>query len=427
MDRRQFIISSSAGLLAGAAASSAQAAVDPNITATLKIFRPASDSDIRLTNAAMARFKTKFPNVTATPQYVSSNPWGEYINQMMNSLGGSTTLDVVMMATEGVSTLGSRKVLRDIMPFVKADAAAQAIVDGTEANIVNALRYGGTLSYLPAEWNTVVTFYNTAMFQEAGIAAPDANWDWAKFLEIAKALSVKDSSGNITRYSYFIPGGQFGLAPWFLSNDTDRLTPDGRHSNARDPKFRETLEYLHALIFEHKVAPTFVRNDYGHGPFIAKQAAMFSGTHGRIPEMITAGLKTVGVQSMPRNKERVAIIGAGGFGITQASKNPDLAFQFIKELCGKENSDQLARDMRAIPPARSSATTAEYLAFPVNSKVFYGSAAIGRAQIQPPNFSEVEAITMRHIEAYLTGNRKIEETIDAFDAELSRAMSRVRW
>jgi hypothetical protein len=47
--------------------------------------------------------------------------------------------------------------------------------------------------------------------------------------------------------------------------------------------------------------------------------------------------------------------------------------------------------------------------------------------MQPPNFSEVEAITMRHIEAYLTGNRKIEETIDAFDTELGRAMSRVRW
>lgn len=34
---------------------------------------------------------------------------------------------------------------------------------------------------------------------------------------------------------------------------------------------------------------------------------------------------------------------------------------------------------------------------------------------------------MRHIEAYLTGNRKIEETIDELDSELSRAMRRVQW
>ena len=41
--------------------------------------------------------------------------------------------------------------------------------------------------------------------------------------------------------------------------------------------------------------------------------------------------------------------------------------------------------------------------------------------------AEVETISMRHIEAYLTGNRQIDETIEAFDQELSRAMSRVRW
>lgn len=427
MDRRQFIVLSGSAMLAAGATGSAQAAVDPNIAATLNVFRPASDSDIRLTEAAVARFNRNFPNVTVNPQYVNANPWGDYINQLMNSLGSNAAPDVVMMATEGVSTLASRKVLRDIMPFVTADPAGQAVFDGIEPNLFNGLRNGETLSYLPNEWNTVVNFYNTAMFEEAGVEAPAADWNWDKFLEIVKALTVTDASGNVTRYGYFVPGGQFGLVPWFLNNGTDRLTPDGRESNVRDPLFRETLEFLYALIFEHRVAPTFVRNDYGHGPFIAGQGAMFSGTHGRIPEMIEAGLKTVAVQYFPRNKEQIAIMGCGGFGITEVSKNPDLAFEFIKELTGKANSDQLAIDMRALPPQRSSATSAEYVAFPANSEIFYGSAPIARSQVQPPNFAQVESITMRHIEAYLTGNRKIEETIDALDSELSRAMSRVQW
>lgn len=134
--------------------------------------------------------------------------------------------------------------------------------------------------------------------------------------------------------AYFVPGGQFGLNPWFLNNGTDRLTPDGRESNVRDRRFRETLEFLHSMIFEHKVSPTFVRNDYGHGPFIAGQVAMFSGTHGRIPEMITAKLETVAAQYFPRKLEQIAIMGVGGIGITEASKNPDLAWEFLKELTG---------------------------------------------------------------------------------------------
>jgi|JI10StandDraft_1071094.scaffolds.fasta_scaffold14459_7 multiple sugar transport system substrate-binding protein len=427
MDRRKFVLLSAGSLGAMSLAGRVMAAPAADITATLNVFRPASDTDIQLTDAAIARFKAKFPNVTVAPQYVPTNPWGEYINQLMNSLGGPSSPDIAMMATEGVSTLGSRNVLRDIMSFVEADPSGQALFDGIEPNLMNGLRYNDTLSYIPNEWNTVVTYYNTKAFEDAGIEPPAADWDWDKFLEIAKALTVTDASGNITRYGYIIPGGQFALNPWFLNNGTDRLTPDGRESNVRDPRFRETLEFLHALIFEHKVAPTFVRNEQGVGPFIAGQAAIFAGTHGRIPEMISADFQTVAVQYFPKKTDQVAIMGVGGFGITQASANPDLAWEFIKELTGKENSEALAKLMRALPPQREAATSPEYVAYPKNSEIFYGSAPIARAIAQPPNFSEVETITMRHIEAYLTGNRQIDETIEALDSELSRAMARVRW
>jgi len=427
MDRRQFLMLSGSALVAPALARPAFGQVSSDVTAQINVYRPASDSDIRLTDAAIARFKQKFPNVTVNPQYVNANPWGEYITQLMNGLDGSAAPDVVMMATEGVSTLGARKVLRDIMPFVEKDPAGKALFDGIEPNLLNGLRYGDTLSYVPNEWNTVVNFYNTAMMEEAGLSAPPSDWNWDQFLEVVKKLTVKDGSGNTTRYGYFVPGGQFGLTPWFLNNGTDRLTPDGRKSNVTDPLFRETLEFLHSLIFEHKVSPTFVRNDYGHGPFIAGQVAMFSGTHGRIPEMIQANFNTVAVQYFPKKKEQIAIMGVGGFGITEVSKNPDLAWEFVKELTGKENSEQLAKDMRALPPQREAATSPEYVKFPANSEIFYGSAAMARSIVQPPNFAQVEAIVTRHIEAYLTGNRELDRTIEDMDRELGRAMSRVQW
>jgi multiple sugar transport system substrate-binding protein len=427
MDRRHFIGLSGSALALMGLSRAVLAAPAADIKATLNVFRPATDTDIQLTEAAMARFAQKFPNVTVSPQYVPTNPWGEYINQLMNGIGGSSSPDVVMMATEGVSTLGSRKILRDIMPFVDGDPSGKQLFDGIEPNLMNGLKYGDTLSYIPNEWNTVVTYYNTAAFEAAGVAAPPADWDWDKFLEIAKALTITDGAGNVTRYGYMIPGGQFALNPWFLNNGTDRLTPDGHESNVRDPRFRETLEFLHALIFEHKVSPTFVRNEQGVGPFIAGQAAMFAGTHGRIPEMIAADLKTVAVQYFPKKTDQVAIMGVGGFGITEASANPELAWEFIKELTGHENSEALARLMRSLPPQREAATSPEYVAYPANSEIFYGSAPIARSIAQPPNFAEVEAITMRHIESYLTGNTEIAPTIDALDDELSRAMSRVRW
>ena len=422
MDRRTFL----AGLAASIPAYTAFAAPASDTKAVLNVFRPASDSDIRLSKTAVERFNARYPNVTVNVQYVNTNPWGEYINQLMNLVGSNQSPDIVMMATEGVSTLASRKLMRDIMPFVSGDPQGRALFEDIEPNLLNGLKYNDQLGYVPNEWNTVLNYYNTAMFEEAGLSKPKPDWTWAEFLEIAKALTRREGE-NITRYGYFIPGGQFALSTWFLNNDTDRLTPDGRASNVKDPKFAETLAFLHSLIFEHKVAPIFARNAPGSGPFIAKQVAMFPGTHPRVPEMLQAKMDSVAVQYCPKNRSQIAICGVGGLGITQGSKNPELAWELLKEMVGKANADQLAKDLRSIPAVRSSATSPEFSAYPQNAELFYGSAKIAKPLPQPPNFAQVEEITMRHIDSYLTGNQQLQPMLTALDDELSRAMARVKW
>ncbi len=206
MDRRTYLT----GLAASLPAYKAFAAPATDTKAVLNVFRPASDSDIRLSKTAVERFNARYPNVTVNVQYVNTNPWGEYINQLMNLVGSNQSPDIVMMATEGVSTLASRKLMRDIMPFVSGDPQGRALFEDIEPNLLNGLKYNGQLGYVPNEWNTVLTYYNTAMFEEAGLPKPKPDWTWAEFLEIARALTRREGE-NVTRYGYFIPGGQFAL------------------------------------------------------------------------------------------------------------------------------------------------------------------------------------------------------------------------
>ncbi len=154
---------------------------------------------------------------------------------------------------------------------------------------------------------------------------------------------------------------------------------------------------------------------------------MFPGTHPRVPEMLQAKMDTVAVQYCPKNRSQIAICGVGGLGITQGSKNPELAWELLKEMAGKANADQLAKDLRSIPAVRSSATNSEFSAYPQNAELFYGSATIAKPLAQPPNFAQVEDITMRHIDSYLTGNQQLQPMLTALDDELSRAMARVKW
>jgi ABC-type glycerol-3-phosphate transport system substrate-binding protein len=212
-----------------------------------------------------------------------------------------------------------------------------------------------------------------------------------------------------------------------LSNDTDRLTPDGKRSNVRDPKFRETLVFLHDLIFKYKVSPIFARNDFGYSAFIAKQVAMFSGTHPVVRVMRDAKFTAVDVVDPPRNRTNQMICGVLGIGITQATKNPALAWEFMKVLFDKEWEDEVAGNVRSIPSRRSAAELPVWLASPKHAEIFYGAAANAKPLMAPPNFAQVEDIIMRHVDSYLTGNQEIDPTIDGMDDELSHAMSRVKW
>jgi multiple sugar transport system substrate-binding protein len=93
-------------------------------------------------------------------------------------------------------------------------------------------------------------------------------------------------------------------------------------------------------------------------------------------------------------------------------------------MTGPEYQQELAGSLRSIPSSRSVATTPEYLAFPDNAQIFYGSAATALPVPAPPNFAQVEEIFMRQVGSYLTDNQDLETTIAELNRELDRAMAR---
>jgi multiple sugar transport system substrate-binding protein len=261
------------------------------------------------------------------------------------------------------------------------------------------------------------------MFDKAGVAYPADDWTWADFRETAKQLTIADANGNVTQYGYFVPGFNFGLTPWFLTNEASVLDADWKQSAVATDNFRETLQFLHDLINVDKSAPAF-ESGVGDSKFVAGQVAMFSAGHWPIPEIRASGLTNVGVQIMPVNKVKTTVFGIGGLAVTSASQNPELAWEFVKEMTGKEFQTELADSERSIPSWRSLATTDKYLSFPDNAAIFYGSAATAKPVASPPNFAQVEEMTMRYVGAYLNGNEDLDTTISGLDSELSRAMKR---
>lgn len=393
----------------------------------IKTYQRTNASIQAVTEAAIKRFNAKYPNVKVETQWLPLGTWGDYISGFLNQVASRDVPDIYEVAIEGFSSIASKNLLLPLDKVIAGDEKAKALLADIDPKLLKGMAdaTGGTLYFFPTSWNNVVVFYNKDLFDAAGVPYPKPGWTWQDFARTAKALTKRDANGNVTQYGYYVPGINFALSGWLVSNGTDKLKPGWKESNVTDPKFAESLTFLRDLIHVDKAAPNFDKG-VGDVQFAAKQVAMFSAGHWVVPTLKEAGLTNVGVQLMPAGAAHATVFGIGGLGITRQTKNPELVWELVKEMTGPEAQRMYAETNRNIPSLRSVASTPEWTKYPENAGIFYASIADSVPIASPPNFAEVEEIFMRHAGLYLTNNVTKEKMVADLDAELSRAMRRVR-
>ena len=72
------------------------------------------------------------------------------------------------------------------------------------------------------------------------------------------------------------------------------------------------------------------------------------------------------------------------------------------------------------------AESAQFLEFPANSPIFYGSLDDTRPVASPANFNELETIFMRHMGEVMSNTVTAEAGMQAADIELAAAMAKLQ-
>ena len=127
-------------------------------------------------------------------------------------------------------------------------------------------------------------YYNVDMFREAGVEMPPATsegaWEWDKFVEIAKKMTI-DNNGNNALSPNFDPenikqyGVRFNRWMWSLffdSNQTSIVSEDKSKLNLTDPAVIEAVQKLADLINVHHVAPSLTAEKNLPNPAVALQS-----------------------------------------------------------------------------------------------------------------------------------------------------------
>lgn len=192
--------------------------------------------------------------------------------------------------------------------------------------------------------------YRTDMLAEAGIDAPPATWD--EVVEAAKAMTVRDSNGNVDRWGFAF--GSSGkpidwLLPLYWQAGGEMMTEDGLTATIDNEPMRTALTFMRDMVHEHKVVDidSFETGYEARTLFTNGQIALIGSTHQdwgkkideESPEMEGKWAFTRSAEG-PVNNDSFS--GAGYFGVLRGTERADECVAWLSFLSQDKNMERLS-------------------------------------------------------------------------------------
>lgn len=317
---------------------------------------------------------------------IEITPWARMLDKLMISSAGGRPPDVTRISSEWFPPIAAKGLLEPLDKYVKRD---NYDLDDFYPESINGWGvWNGKLLEIPTDIDIYAMYYNKDMFDKYHIPYPDETWDWNKYLEVAKKLTMDlDGDGNLDQWGTTVD-------MWWQ----DYVYANGGTIVGRDPKTGELvctldqpaayegLQFMGDLTNKYHVAPN------------AEEAANLGMsklfTTGKIGMNISGSWAAelvykkeikdfkYDVAPIPKGpKARVSIICGAAYAILKRSKHKEEAWELVKWMTGKEYQTAAARRSQIIPSRRSVAESGAYLhlnADPKNRKAFLYMIPFGK-------------------------------------------------
>lgn len=123
----------------------------------------------------IAAFNVEYPNVTIKIQNAGSKYW----EKLQTAMSGGSGPDVFWMNGPNFQLYASN----DQLAPLKVDKA------NYPKSLVDLYSFDGTTYGAPKDFDTIGVWYNTEIFDAAGVAYPEADWTWEDYNAVATQLT----------------------------------------------------------------------------------------------------------------------------------------------------------------------------------------------------------------------------------------------
>jgi sn-glycerol 3-phosphate transport system substrate-binding protein len=290
---------------------------------------------------------------------------------------------------------------------------------------------GGKTWGIPFQRSTIVLYWNKEAFKEAGLDPNRPPVTWAEQVEMARRLTKRDASGNVSQWGVQVPSSGF---PYWLfqgfttQNDVLLMNEAGNETYYDKPAVVEALAYWVDLSQKHKVmAPGVI--EWGTTPkdFFEKKTAMMWTTTGNLTNVRNNAKFEFGVAMLPAGRRRGSPTGGGNFYLFKKSTpaQQQAAAAFARWMTSAERAAHWGIDTGYV------AVRADAWQTPAMKKYVadFSAAAVARDQLQ---FAVAELSTHENqrvtkalndgLQAALTGAKTPAQAMKDAQAEADRIL-----
>ena len=156
-------------------------------------------------------------------------------------------------AGEGsLSVLVDAGVVADITDDLKARGID--IQRDTWKAVQSIVMRDGRVYGVPTNAAADALFLNKDMFEKTGVPFPKGPWTWDQFLPLAKRMTVRDQTGKVVQFGLMVDWNRW--THFVLQWGGQVFSDDGTECVVDSPEAVAGVQFLHDLVYVHKVTPS---------------------------------------------------------------------------------------------------------------------------------------------------------------------------
>ena len=183
------------------------------------------------------------------------------------------------------------------------------------------------------------------------------------------------------------------------------------------------MTFIRDLVREHQVAPDV----QGYNPndnFAAGKVAMVGAGHYAMQTFKDANFEDYDIVPWPKKEMTSTVFSGAGWGISPHAKNPDVAWELIKEFSSPITQLDKAKAGVNAPVSNEVLHGPVFLAEPKSAHLFYDVIETAQVCANPAEYGDLERIFMRHLDEVMAGSKSPEDAMAEAEDELNTVLSK---